>query len=584
MKNKNYGLTFGSSALFFGGFIAKALWVLLAFILVLGMAKFIFDLPFMKSLRDKLHLNKIDNFFSSKLSILYDFLPNKIYYLFLLRVPIISGLILFSFPLISQFVASNFLQNIFVLKDGNELILVMLATTFTAISVVSLLKTILVFIDNNFNDNTELKIGRSLLTVILFLPTWGLLLHLNKKETNIEDINWIYRFLGLAIGIIPFVIAQLYEYKKILPSRQLDKLKQRRNNVFLGQIVSGVVFYVLVININWPSSITLKDWQSLKNWQDSQAPTLLYVLLLIWIFTLFVGVVTLIFDKSIDAQLDQQKKLLLDFEPQNKVDPEKKTEIEKKIELEKKTELEKKIKLYNHTFYWPVILFLMVFAILGNGAIKADHFFKLEKSEVKIENYKYQEDFQQAMWNRLCNEKFDINNKTQTCDDNKPKSLAIVAASGGGIQASGWMTQVLAGLQEEKLGIGEDFTKAIGLISSASGGSVGSMFYLNEFDKDKKVLGEKGLAKVDKNSKLSQVVKNATDDWLNSVGWGLAFPDFFRTIGFSFVLPSETIPSKPSSKSDGDKDNEEKPKKVIYLDRGYALEKNWEKSLMVVIF
>jgi hypothetical protein len=576
MKNKNYGMTFGSFALFVGGLIFKFLWFVFLFILVWGVAKFIFDLPCMKSLQEKLHLKKIDDFFSSKLSILYDFLPNKIYYLFLLRVPIISGLILFFIPLISQFVASNFLQNIFVMKDGIELILVMVFATFTAITIVSLLKTILVLIDNNFNDNTELKIGRTLLTVILFLPTWGLLLYLNNEQTNIEDINWIYRFLGTVIGFIPFVIAQLYEYNIILPldknltqEQKKDKIEQRRKTAFFGEIVSGVVFYILVINLNWPSSVTLKDWQSLKNWQNSQAPTLLYLLLLIWIFTLFVGIVTLIFDESIDDQLDQQKELLLDFKPQDKVDP------------EKKTELEKKIKLYNHTFYWPVILFLIVFAILGNQAIKADHFFKLEKSEVKIENYKYKEDFQQAIWNRLCNEKFDIKDKTQTCDENKPKSLAVVAASGGGIQASGWMTQVLAGLQDEKSGIGEDFIKAIGLISSASGGSVGSMFYLNEFDKNTKVLNKNGLAKVNKNSELSQVVANATDDWLNSVGWGLAFPDFFRTIGFSFVLPSETIPSKLPSKSGGDQDNEEKLKKVIYLDRGYALENNWEKTLMV---
>jgi len=574
MKNKNYGLTFGSFALLLGGLIFNFLWYIMAVILVWGLAKFISEyLPFMKTLGNKLNLNKIDNFFSSKLSDLYDFFPNKIYYLFLLRVPIISGLILFFFPLIAQFTpAQNFFQNIFVMESGIQLTLVIVCSTLSAITIVSLLKTIIILMDEDFDKNEFFRIGRFIGTILLFLPTWILLL-LNK-ETNIE---WIYSFLGIAISITLFVITEIYEYKLVileLVSRisqpvingisnspigskisdmsqpvisgisnsqigskisdisqpvisGLKILKTRRIIFFTIQVISGLFFYGLVIFFNWPRN---QSDSILPN--DLQAPTLLYVLLMIWILTLFVGLVTFLFDKSIDNQLDK--------------------------------DTDKTSNLYKHTFYWPVILFLIIFSGLGYGVWGVDHFFKLETSNtpVKIENYK--QDFQEAIWNRLCEEKFDINNKTQTCNKDKEQSLVVVAASGGGIQASGWMTQVLAGLQDRDLGIGEDFTKAIGLISSTSGGSVGSMFYLNQFEKGVLSKGEDGHIKQGKNGLL--VVENSTDDWLNSVGWGLAFPDLFRAIGLPPLL-------YPFRELGGDN------KPYLYLDRGYALEKNWQKTL-----
>ena len=535
MKNKNYGIAFGSLILVAGGFIVKSLWFVLLFILVWGLAKFVAEfIPFVKDIGKFLRLDKLDQQFTSFLDWIYKHLPDFWYYVFLLRVPIISGGILVLFPLIAQFLAPEFLQNIFVLKDGNELILVMLATTFTAVTIISLLKTILVLIDNKFRDDTNSKILRSLLTIILFLPTWGLLLHLNNEETNLEDINWIYRILGIVIGLIPFVITQFYEYQVILsidgnlnPEDQKRRIKERRTKIFIGEIASGVFLYILVIKFNWPSNIVLKDWQLLKNWQNWQAPTLLYVFLIIWILTLFVGLVTFGFDKSIDDQLDKDQK--------------------------------KTSNLSKHTFYWPVILFLIIFSGLGYGVWGVDHFFKLETSNTPVKMESYKQDFHEAIWNRLCEEKFDIKKEIQTCNkDKKEQSLVVVAASGGGIQASGWMTQVLAGLQDRDLGIGEDFTKAIGLISSTSGGSVGSMFYLDQFENG--VLSNQGLKK-DEN-KLLKVVKNSTDDWLNSVGWGLAFPDLFRAIGLPFVLNWFSEDHK-------------------YLDRGYALEKNWEKTLTV---
>jgi hypothetical protein len=592
MKNKNYGLTFGSSALFIGGLIFKFLWFILLFILVWGLAKFISEyFQFLKKPAEFLKLDKLDEKFTSILDWSYKHFPDLLYYAFLLRVPIISGLILFlftliSFPLIPQFNASNFLQNIFVMESGIQLILVMSCATLTSITVVSLLKTTLVLIDENFNDKEYFRFGRFIGMIALFLPTWVLLL-LNK-ETNIE---WIYSFFGIAISAILLVITEIYEYRsnpiikgigsKISDISQpviseisnspigskisdisrpvikgITTLKTRRIIFFTIQVISGLFFYGLVIFFNWPRN---PSESILPN--NLQAPTLLYVLLMIWILTLFVGLVTFLFDKSIDNQLDSQKKSLgkkVIFLVKKATKIGDNEEEEMKFTVEFLNKFQEKFKLLNHTFYWPVILFLIIFSGLGYGTFGVDHFFKLENSNtpVKMENYK--QDFQEAIWNRLCEEKFDIKKEIQTCNKDKEQSLVVVAASGGGIQASGWMTQVLAGLQEQKSGIGEDFTKAIGLISSTSGGSVGSMFYLDQFENG--ILSDQGLKK-DEN-KLSKVVKNSTDDWLNSVGWGLAFPDLFRAIGLPVVLNWFGENHK-------------------YLDRGYALEKNWGKTLTV---
>jgi hypothetical protein len=60
-------------------------------------------------------------------------------------------------------------------------------------------------------------------------------------------------------------------------------------------------------------------------------------------------------------------------------------------------------------------------------------------------------------------------------DGQGTRTLVVVDASGGGIQAAAWTAQVLVGLHEV---YGDAFSRSVGLISSVSGGSVGSMFYL----------------------------------------------------------------------------------------------------------
>jgi len=568
------------------------IWILLAFV---GILPFLIDFiePSNGSQQNNTAFLKIKNLFKNCLDWTYRTLPDKLYYLFLLRVPIIAGLIFFCFPLISQLVAPKFLQNIFVMENGIQLISVLVFSTATAIMIISLLKTILILIEDeppqiNSREDKLSRIRKAVWTFVLFFPTW-VILCLNTKGTNID---WKYQLGGILCGILLWGMAEVYEFRNnvefikngiaycqgsienLIPitrksNKKLEKPKIRRSAILIIEILVAILVYCMVIYFNRPMS-------GLP--EALLAPTLLYILLIILAMTLVVGFVSLLFDISVVKRLKTQKQLLLHFgnQTQQLTEREENTCIislkkflsrfgnqthKEKTELEK---LEEETKLYNHAFFLPVILFLIIFSSSAYGAFNVDHYFKLENITQEdrqglITNY--EKDFQTAIGMRLCPEEF---KQSQSCKE--PQSLVMVAASGGGIQASGWMTQVLAGLQNDNdkdLGLGQDFIKKIGLISSASGGSVGSMFYLNQFD-DSGVLSQKGLETIDKNTELTTVVKEATEDWLNSVGWGLAYPDLFRFIGLPILIGT---------------DLGEDHKPHLYLDRGYALEQTWQDTL-----
>lgn len=134
-----------------------------------------------------------------------------------------------------------------------------------------------------------------------------------------------------------------------------------------------------------------------------------------------------------------------------------------------------------------------------------DHHYKIEKPDKIIEPI----DWEDAVYNRL--------SKTDK------RTLVVVSTSGGGIHAAGWTTAVLTGLQRE---LGEEFAKSIGWISSVSGGSVGTMYYLEKF----------GLDGFPDEDKLSRIFANSTKDSLDAMVWGLAYPDFLRFIGLPFLV------------------------------------------------
>lgn len=136
-------------------------------------------------------------------------------------------------------------------------------------------------------------------------------------------------------------------------------------------------------------------------------------------------------------------------------------------------------------------------------------------------------------------------------NDNSPDTMIVVAANGGGIQAAAWTARVLTGLEKDcrgSPGCGQDFGREIHLISSVSGGSAGTMYFLNEYQEDG-TLPETGL---------DEIVKRAEGSSLDHVVWGLLYPDLARTV--NVLLPWVGGP--------------------FGLDRGQTLDKAWLREDM----
>jgi len=253
-----------------------------------------------------------------------------------------------------------------------------------------------------------------------------------------------------------------------------DNLKNRRLTFLVIQIILGLVLYVWNVSSNYCNLININDnslfCSVIKITKPIYfpAPAILYLLFILWFFTASLGLLTL-----------WNNGLLFNNQKPKRI---------------------------------PTIMLLLgifIFCIFSYAAFRADHtFVSLNTNNSKKSNS--MEEFRTAVNKRI--------EKTKYKD-----TLVVIATAGGGIQASGWTAQVLSGLQSS---IGEDFTKAIGLISSTSGGSIGTMFYLDQFDEDKGILSQDGL---------KNVVKSATNNWLPAVGWGLAYPDLVRVLGLPFL-------------------------------------------------
>jgi hypothetical protein len=92
-------------------------------------------------------------------------------------------------------------------------------------------------------------------------------------------------------------------------------------------------------------------------------------------------------------------------------------------------------------------------------------------------------------------------------------TLVLVAASGGGITASLWSAHVLQRLEKHI----PDFHRKITLISAVSGGSVGTLYYVDGF--------ADGAPPV-----MKEVVEASSDSSLSAAVWGFAFIDAYRTV------------------------------------------------------
>jgi Patatin-like phospholipase len=94
--------------------------------------------------------------------------------------------------------------------------------------------------------------------------------------------------------------------------------------------------------------------------------------------------------------------------------------------------------------------------------------------------------------------------------------LTVVAVDGGGIQAAAWGARVLTGIQATWPG----FHRSVRFISSVSGGSVGTMYFV----------GALRAEAPPTQKELDDVLAFAKRGSLNEAAWGLAYPDLWRAI------------------------------------------------------
>jgi len=121
------------------------------------------------------------------------------------------------------------------------------------------------------------------------------------------------------------------------------------------------------------------------------------------------------------------------------------------------------------------------------------------------------------------------------------KTITIVATAGGGIRAAAWTADVMTRLQEH---CGGNLSSSLLLVSSVSGGSVGSMFVVGPYSS---MTGDYPTSDAD----LNPIRFNAARSSLSAVGWGLAYPDLVRAAPLFGSLVPQT------------------------LDRGWSLENAW---------
>jgi hypothetical protein len=181
------------------------------------------------------------------------------------------------------------------------------------------------------------------------------------------------------------------------------------------------------------------------------------------------------------------------------------------------------------SFRIPVLTFLGLWLFLAAQSPKSDHYFNVSKPPASYSGAKSAE---YILAERP---------GAQDCP------IIVVSANGGGIQSAAWTAKVLSGLagQFEKQGERnlDKFLRSIRLISGVSGGSVGTMFFVNAIQPPGSTT----------RPSFAEVVREAEESGLSEVVWGMAYPDLLHAF-FPWL------------------------RRDLLLDRGHALEETWVKA------
>ena len=170
-------------------------------------------------------------------------------------------------------------------------------------------------------------------------------------------------------------------------------------------------------------------------------------------------------------------------------------------------------------YRFPLFAAVILLALITANTPHSDHFFRVERRDISRVTF-----LKPAQY---------LEQRMAAAGRNR---MIFVATPGGGIQAGAWTAEVLSrlGEREDRVAGAGCFRNSVALISSVSGGSLGSLIYAASFTG---------------NVAPSEVAQNARASAIDEVAWGWTYPDFFRAI-VPWLVPRTT-------------------------DRGWAIEEKW---------
>ncbi|MGB8770095.1 MAG: hypothetical protein WCC92_10790, partial [Candidatus Korobacteraceae bacterium] len=185
----------------------------------------------------------------------------------------------------------------------------------------------------------------------------------------------------------------------------------------------------------------------------------------------------------------------------------------------------------------PLLLLLLVFVVTSNLYSRSDHFYGLRPASTIAAASPAQV--------------LTAPSRLSPDADHPRGRVTVIATAGGGIQAAAWTAQVLTGLQAElhkgSRGKPVNFADSIALISSVSGGAVGTMYFVNRYRADSSPYGFTAT-----DGELPGIVDASEKPSLDDIAWAMVYPDLSRIL-------------LPYFKTEKDK----------LIDRGWALEEGW---------
>lgn len=405
--------------------------------------------------------------------ILWLAIPDAIWkYIFFMRVPLIATIFLVGLPFIAQDRLSAMLKNLFVLRGKWQLTFVIVGAITTGMAIALEAYTILLNASDRFDLPFAIDIpewGQYILAIILGLPVcWSVykLAEQNPNRIKNRDRN-ISVILGgaIAVGILLiFAFARQFLFE----NESIKNIITQVITLFSQQELQGYISESGELNHGHLSAIAYL-----------LAGTVIYI------------AIGLLFHPQAKSRRPESPALLYVLL------------LTGILSL-----LLSGATFFLDAFRIPVLVVFVSISAIAYKLFGVDHFFEIKKLD---QNPIQNSDFKQVLDARLHHQQGD-------------RTLVIVCASGGGIQASGWTVQVLTGLQQL---LGKSFTKAISFISGVSGGSVGTMYYLDRFDS---TLG------YPRSDELENILRSSTDDSLDAVGWGLAYLDLWRFISLPFLV------------------------------------------------